>query len=288
MVKRKKLCCPKVLNVAVLICFLICLFLSRSEASSSHKQVLPPPKNGGIYVIAHRGFHKGYPENTLIAYKKAIELGVDFIEVDLRTTRDGEIVSIHNSTVDSYTKNFKGSVSDFTLAELKEMDIGSRVKPEFEKERIPTLDEILELVNGKAGLYIDMKSADPEKVLSKLESFGMKYNVVWYGGIGTLQKVKKLCSDCFIMPDPGPFKHLEYILNEFNPPVVSTDLKWCSEAFVKMCHQRGCLVFIDVLEDGAGEEEWERVIEWGVDGIQTDDPDLLIEFLKNRNCNKEK
>ncbi|MBN2307888.1 MAG: hypothetical protein JXR94_02890, partial [Candidatus Hydrogenedentes bacterium] len=62
---------------------------------------LKPPKHG-VYVVAHRGAHEGIPENTLAAYRQAIELGVDFVEIDLRLTRDGEYVSVHNSTVDDY------------------------------------------------------------------------------------------------------------------------------------------------------------------------------------------
>jgi len=60
--------------------------------------VLPPPKNGVMYVVAHRGAHKGIPENTLAAYAKAIEFGCDFVEIDVRTTKDGVLVSIHNET----------------------------------------------------------------------------------------------------------------------------------------------------------------------------------------------
>lgn len=274
------------LRVFILFCLLTPFSFREIYSESKNLRTLLPPKNGTVYVIAHRGYHKGYPENTLIAYKKAIELGVDFIEIDLRTTKDGAIVSVHNSKIDDYAEGYKGNISEFTLPQLKEIDIGSRVSPEFANERIPTLSEILELAKDRVGLYIDMKNAEPEKVLYILDKYDMRYKVVWYGGLTTLEKIKDLCSECFIMPDPGPLKHLEYILDKFNPPIISTDIKWCSEEFVKLCHQRNSLVFVDVLEDGAGPKEWEQVIGWGVDGIQTDDPDLLIEYLKSRReCN---
>ena len=85
---------------------------------------LRPPKHGGVYVVAHRGAHQGIPENTLAAYQRAIDLGCDFVEIDLRTTRDGRFVSIHNDTVDAYTEDAKGPVRDFTLEELRALDIG--------------------------------------------------------------------------------------------------------------------------------------------------------------------
>ncbi len=261
----------------------ILLFIQSNLFAGESKISLPPPKNGGVYVIAHRGFHQGYPENTLIAYQKAIELGVDFIEIDLRTTADGEIVSIHNSKVDDYTEDAKGAVTEFTLAELKKLDIGSRVSPEFAEQRIPTLDEILELCQGKVGLYLDMKNADPIKVLKKLEKYDMKYRVVWYGGAKTLGTVKKKCPDCFIMPDPGPEKHLSYVLSRFSPPVIASDFKSCSESFVKTCHEQGVKVFMD----DAGPDSWEESIKRGVDGIQTDYPDKLVEYLKTHSHKKE-
>jgi len=269
--KRKSILFP----IIVLIGF---LFLNIVSFAKSDKVSLPPPKHDGVYVIAHRGFHQGYPENTLIAYQKAIELGVDFIEIDLRTTADGEIVSLHNSKVDDYTHEAKGTVSQFTLDDLKQIDIGSRVNPKFVDQRIPTLDEILELCKGKVGLYIDMKYADPQKVINKLDKYDMKYRVVWYAGPKDIKIIREQCSDCFIMPDPGSEKHLENILKKYSPPVVASDFDSCSESFVRTCHKYGALVFID---DG-GPTSWEESLRWGVDGIQTDYPDQLIEFLNKR------
>ena len=73
-----------------------------------------PPNNGDVYVVAHRGAHQGIPENSLPAYQKAIDLGADFVEIDVRTTKDGELVSIHNGTVDAYGEGFSGEVAEMT------------------------------------------------------------------------------------------------------------------------------------------------------------------------------
>lgn len=264
----------------IVLCINLLVFSQLCSVGAENK--LPPPKHGNVYVIAHRGFHKGYPENTLIAYQKAIELGVDFIEVDLRTTADGHIVSVHNSTIDAYTQGVKGAISGFTLEELKKIDIGSYVSPEFADQRVPTLEEILTLCKGKVGLYLDMKNADPEKVLQLLDKYGMRYRVVWYGGMGVLDRVKQLCPDCFIMPDPGPEKHLQYMLDRFHPPIIASDFKSCTETFVQRCREQGALVFMD----DAGPDSWEESLRRGVNGIQTDHPDLLIQYLKEKSGNK--
>lgn len=144
------------------------------------KDYFPKPKNGDIYVIAHRGAHLGIPENTLAAYRKAIELGCDFVEIDVRKTKDGRFVSIHNATVDAYVDGVSGKVSDFTLAELKQMNIGKRVGPGWEHEKIPTLKEILQLCRGQIGVYLDLKEPYVKELVAIIQRYEMARDVIWY------------------------------------------------------------------------------------------------------------
>ena len=95
-----------------------------------------------IYVAAHRGWSEKYPENTMLAFREAIKLGVDQVETDIRLTKDQELVLIHDGKVDR-TTNGTGKVCDMTLAELKSLDAGSWKGEEFTGSRIPTLVEFL-------------------------------------------------------------------------------------------------------------------------------------------------
>ncbi len=99
--------------------------------------------------IGHRGAAGYEPENTLRSFRKAIELGVDMVELDVRRTKDGKFVVIHDDTVDRTTQG-SGAVAEMTLAEIMELDAGRG-------EKIPTLDEVLNLVGGKAGMDIEVK-----------------------------------------------------------------------------------------------------------------------------------
>ena len=101
--------------------------------------------SGKIFSIAHRGFSGQYPENTLIAFAEAAAVGADMIELDVTCAKDGEIVVIHDDTLNR-TTNGQGEVSDFTLAELKGLDAGIKFAPGFAHERIPTLAEIFVLL----------------------------------------------------------------------------------------------------------------------------------------------
>ena len=119
--------------------------------------------------IGHKGAAGYAPENTLASFQKALDLGVDMIELDVHKSKSGEIVVIHDDTVDKIT-NGKGKVGELTLKELKKLDVhfGSETKltrpmsgaEQIRKEKIPTLKEVLDLVNGKIKINIEIKARD--------------------------------------------------------------------------------------------------------------------------------
>lgn len=250
--------------------------LTAAAGEPLKSDILPPPKHGGIYVAAHRGAHEDRPENTLAAYQRAIDLGADFVEVDLRTTKDGRIVSVHNSTVDAYTEDAKGKVSDFTLAELKALDIGSRVDPKWKDERIPTFEEILALCKGKIGIYLDLKEADVAVLFQMVKDYDMVSSVLWYCDADEHRYVME--HGGISMPDPGPEENLAQLIADFQPKAIASVWRHYSPTFVKTCHEAGALVIVDESDPTC----WEDAIAWGSDGIQTDHPEKLIEFLKKR------
>ena len=241
------------------------------------------PRNGDTYVIAHRGAHRGIPENTIAAYKKAIDLGCDFVEIDIRKTKDGRFVSVHNETIDKYIKGESGKISDFTLTQLKQMNIGQRVGPEWENERIPTFEEILELCKGRIGIYLDLKEPDVKAQVEIIKRYGMERDVIWYIPASRMKyilQVKEYCPECIPMPDPGEEKNIPKVVKKASPLVLATDMGKLSESFVKTAHEHRSMVFVD--DKKRTREEWERILNWNTDGIQTDEPAKLIELLKNR------
>ena len=239
-------------------------------------------KNGKTYVIAHRGAHVGIPENSLPAFQKAIDLGCDFVEIDTRLTKDGQIVSVHNPTIDQYVIGHKGKVSDYTLAELKAMSIGEKLGPEWKNTTIPTFEEILQLCHGKIGIYLDLKEPLIQELLPIIRKYGMERDIIWYISAGRMEEIKllqSLCKECNPMPDPGPEKNITRVCKQVNPLVLATDMGNLSESFVKTAHGYGAKVIVD--EKTGTPEEWEQILKWGTDGIQTDNPEALIRFLKN-------
>lgn len=135
-----------------------------------------------VTIIAHRGFSGVAPENSLAAFQKAIDIGADMIEFDVMMSKDGEVIVMHDDTLDRTTTG-KGPVKNFTLSQLKTLDIGSWFAPQFKDEKVPTLREVLEMAKGKIKVNIEIKmsSVDPftkrngieEKIANLVRHYGM-------------------------------------------------------------------------------------------------------------------
>lgn len=130
-----------------------------------------------ILISAHRGYSKKYPENTLLAFEKALELDIDGLELDVQLSSDGVPVLMHDLTLDRTTDG-EGNVSDYTLAELKALDAGSWKSKKFKGEKIPTLEELLIDTKGYPGLLLNVEIKQythetVDKAVALLDRYGM-------------------------------------------------------------------------------------------------------------------
>lgn len=238
-------------------------------------------KPARVIVIAHRGDHTKAPENTLAAIQKAIEVGCDFVEVDVRRTRDGALVVMHDSTVDR-TTNGKGKVSELSLEEIRKLDAGSKRRgPKFAGEKVPTFDEALAACKGKMKVYVDHKEAPPAEVLAAIEKHGMLDQVIVYGSVNILREYKKLKPDVWIMPPhPGTPEKIKALVADLKPETLDGNIMQWTKAQVIAAHEAGAQVWVDNPEFRDNEEGIKRALEMGVDAIQTDAPEKVIELLK--------
>ncbi len=155
-------------------------------------------------IIAHRGSRGTHPENTLEAFQEALKVASDGIELDVHLTKDGEVVVIHDETVDRTTSG-KGYVKEMTLEQLKKLDAGSWFDPKYSNARIPTLQEVLDLLadNHFTGvLNVELKTdvfqypAIEEKVLALTEPYLDQFSVIYSSfHYETLKKIKALRED---------------------------------------------------------------------------------------------
>ena len=134
-------------------------------------------------IFAHRGSSAHAPENTLAAFKLAIQQQADAIELDVKLTADGQVVVIHDETVDR-TTNGTGRVNSLMLAELKRLDAGLKFSPAFQSEKIPALAEVFEAVGNQIFINVELKNfyspTDdlPDRVVSLIKQYGLERSII--------------------------------------------------------------------------------------------------------------
>ena len=231
-----------------------------------------------IKVIAHRGAHDLYPENTLAAISRAIDLGCDYVEVDVRETRDGRLILMHDSTVDRMTDS-TGKVDEYSFAEIRKLEVKSPAK-KFPYQ-VPTFGEALKRCRGRIGVLIDNKAGTPSKVVDAVRVAGMVDEVVVYGGVEALRVFQRAQPRLKIQPPhPNSSEAMKVLLATLRPETVDGHVTEWNEVDVILCREAKVEIWVDVLGDSDNEEGYRRAIELGVDVIQTDYPINAKRFLK--------
>ena len=216
--------------------------------------------------IGHRGARAYEPENTLRSFKKALEIGVDAVELDVRKTKDNQLVVIHDPDV-KRTTDGEGLVSELTLEEIKGLSAEKG-------EKIPTLKEALDFLDKKVKIIIELKETGyEEKVLAAVSENGLQKNVVIVSFKDeSLQKVKDLESQV----ETG----LIYVKHK-NPVKAALGLKasyllplyrFTHTANVQKAHKNGLKVIVWTINNPGEVAEYQKK---GVDGIASDKPDIF-------------
>jgi len=234
-----------------------------------------------VVAIAHRGEHLRHPENTLPAFEEAIRLGADFIEVDVQTSADGELVLSHDATVDRCT-NGHGRISGMTFAQLESLDAGSRTGPDFAGTRIPTFDRVLNLARGRIGVYVDVKNASARDVVAHIDAHGMTENVVVYCGLDLAREIRQRNPRLKVMPESTSVEHSRILIETLHPAVIAFGSRDFTPEIIAAVKHANALVYVDRMGLTDTPEGWQSAIDSGADGIQTDRPGELVQYLRER------
>lgn len=235
-----------------------------------------------IVVIAHRAAHETAPENSLAAIKTAIELGCDYVELDVRKTKDGKLVLMHDSSVDR-TSTGKGKVDQLTFDEIRKLTLKGPQGNLHPDEKVPTFEEALALCQGKIGLYLDHKAGNPQELLEVVRKYDMLKSTIVYSSLEKLREFKKLEPALWIMPDhPEDLTQMEAWAKDLHPETMDGGLhRWTKEQ-VETAHKLHVEVWVDILGPFDTEAGYKHGLELGVDAIQTDHPAAVLKFLKSR------
>jgi glycerophosphoryl diester phosphodiesterase len=272
--------------------------VGQAEAAEPINPSLNPNK---ILNVAHRGASGHAPEHTLLTYELGQKMKGDYIEVDLQMTKDGELIAMHDETLDR-TTNGTGLVKDYTLEEIKQLDAGSwfnekypeLTKNEYVGLKVPTLEEVIQKLGKDARYYIETKSPEvypgmEEKLLEILNKYKL---------IGSNVPSNKVIIQSF---SPDSLKKV----HELNPNIPLVQLLWYDEAatvtndeleeyktysiglgmnfdridegYVQKVRRHGLLIHPYTVNE---KEDMSRLLDWGVTGMFTNFPDRLQEVLR--------
>ncbi|MFW9934745.1 MAG: glycerophosphodiester phosphodiesterase [Candidatus Thorarchaeota archaeon] len=226
-----------------------------------------------VQVIAHRGTGIGPRENTLQAFKTAISWGVDCIECDIRSSRDGVAIIIHDLSLDRFA-SATGKVADYSLSELKAIEIGKG-------ERIPTLTEFFDLVAPEKdiGIDLDVKVIGMEApIMDKLQEYDLVHRTMISSFIQpVLKEVRSLNEDIVTaLLYEYDLRNPVEVAKGLGCTAINPQLHLIDSSLIAKCHREGLKINPWVINEP---EEMRRFIEYGVDGIITDLPRRLLEML---------
>lgn len=221
-----------------------------------------------VLLIGHRGAAGHCPENTLISFRRALDLGCDMVELDVRLCRSGELVVIHDDTVDRTTDG-EGKVADLDLTEIKDLDAGKG-------QKVPTLEEVLDLVKGGCSTNIELKGPD---------TAGPVGRILAERGIGPEDVLISsfMPTELYDIHSSFPGFRVGYLIDadpsgaedfvkELGGYSVHPRFDLISDHHIGACHDLGLKVFVWTVNK---KEDMRRMVRLGVDGIITDHPERV-------------
>lgn len=245
-----------------------------------------PPSS--TLVIGHRGFSQVYPENTVLAYDKAIVAGAKGIEIDVRRSRDGGLIVIHDPTLDRTTAG-TGKVRDYSTDELTTMDAGGWKSAEFDNlntTKLTTLDCVLDRYKGeKIFISIQFKDSihDIRKAIATINAKNMKDQCFLFANRAWIGQIKKEYPDYFIMNDgfhPNAEALLDQAIDE-NWNAISPGIDHITPALVARAHEQGILVQASVIHSNVYERSID-LLNMNVNFLLGDDCDEIVKAVQDK------
>jgi glycerophosphoryl diester phosphodiesterase len=247
-----------------------------------------------VMVTAHRSAHLVHPENSLAAIRDAIEIGADIIELDVRKTKDGVYVLLHDKNIDRTTVN-KGKVSSYTFDQLNKIPLLQNGQPT--DERIPTFESALRTAKDRIMIDIDFKldsTEDAINVCKMIREAGMQKQVLFflydYRYTATIDSIDNSIA---VMPRAYNKEDVLDILKNYKVPVIHVDTKFYNDTLMGQIRSHNVRVWLNALgkyddmEKTQKDAGYDRLLEMkNVNVIQTDYPANLLKYLREKGLHR--
>ena len=225
-------------------------------------------------IVGHRGAPADEPENTRRSFARALAVGVAAVELDVQLTRDGRLAVIHDETLDR-TTNGRGPVQDFTLAELQRLDAGRG-------EPVPSLEEVFDLVQGKAHLMVELKQPEAAGALLKFFQARRAFEFAtvisfWHPAVKALKEAEpRLDTGVLLVGCPADPADLA---RAARAGTLALNFRYVNQELVDTAHQQDIKVMVWNIDDP---ETLQPYLAMNLDAICTNRPREIIDYLSNR------
>lgn len=244
-------------------------------------------KSKNILVVAHRGSHKNYVENSISAVHEAIKTGVEIIEVDVKVTKDN-IPVLNNDRKINRTTNGTGNPEEYNWSELQEFNL-KLPDGTITDEKIASLEQVLEIAKGKVMIDIDIKTNRLKPIVDIVKKTGTMNQVLFFhNSFSVLEKVLEMVPEAIVMPLPFSHQMADSALNLFSPKVVHINESLNTPEINQLILNGNARIWInalgkpdDHLRKNRPQPAINKLFENGANIIQTDEPELMIKYLKS-------
>ena len=231
-----------------------------------------------LEIVAHRGANHLAPENTFAGAEICVDLGIDYVEIDVRTSKDGVLYVIHDSKLDRTTYG-TGLVANRDSSYIDSLDAGSWFSPEYTGEKVPRLEAFLERFRGRIKIYFDVKDADLNKLVSLVHKYGYTNNCFfWFSKDERARDFRSIDNRIPLKMNAVDVDGLRRAL-DYSPQIIEYRLPNLTPDFVAFARTHGLKLMAHALGEGS-DSLYPQIIESAADMVNLDKADSMIELLK--------
>ena len=231
-----------------------------------------------LEIVVHRGANKLAPENTMAATQKCIELGVEYVEIDVRESKDGVFYILHDKTLDR-TTNGSGPISEMHSNQIDKLDAGSWFSEDFKGERVPRLETYLNEFKGKIKIYFDIKRCDLKKLIDLVYKCGYQDDCFFWSSDDKKNKeLRQLDKKLALKMSVKKIKDLEYIM-EYDPQLIECRIDLLTPQVIAFCKKNNLKIMLNALEKGA-EKNYQQIIDSHADMVKLNCQDIMVDLMK--------
>ncbi len=231
----------------------------------------------GVEIVAHRGANTLAPENTLSAARACLEMQVDWLEVDVRTSRDGKLYNMHDRTLARTTGGAETrALSQLDSDEIDSLDAGGWFAPQFAGERIPRIETLIEEFRGKMRFYFDVKEASLEALVELVNRYDIQeQSFFWFWNPITARAFRRLAPHLALKINASTVSGVRRARRRYGARIIECNLGVLSDRFVESCHEAGMKLMVRI--ENNDPDGFRRIIESGADMVNLDH---VAEFRK--------